>query len=81
MQIAGFILGLISIIGWAIALLPFLGWLNWIFIPPAILGLIFCLTGITISRSSSGIGIAGIVLCLIVIILGAIRLKIGFGFI
>jgi hypothetical protein len=31
MQIAGFILGLISIIGWAIALIPFLGWLNRIF--------------------------------------------------
>jgi hypothetical protein len=81
MQIAGFILGLISIIGWAIALIPFLGWLNWVFIPPAVLGLIFCLTGITVSHRSSGAGIAGIILCLIVIILGAIRLKIGCGFI
>ena len=81
MQVAGFILGLISIIGWAIALIPFLGWLNWIFIPPAVLGLIFCLTGISISRSRSGVGVAGIILCLIVIILGALRLKIGCGFI
>ena len=81
MQVAGFILGLISIIGWAIALIPFLGWLNWVFIPPAVLGLIFCLTGITVSRSSSGAGIAGIIMCLIVIILGALRLKIGCSFI
>jgi hypothetical protein len=81
MQIACFILGLISIIGWAIALIPLLGWLNWIFIPPAVLGLIFGLTGITLSRSRSGVGIAGIVLCLIVIVLGALRLKIGCGFI
>ena len=81
MQFAGFILGVISIIGWAIALIPFLGWLNWIFIPSAVLGLIFSLTGIAVSRTSKGVGIAGIILCLIVIIFGALRLKIGCGFI
>jgi hypothetical protein len=79
MQFAGFILGLISIIGWAIALIPLLGWMNWIFIPSAVLGLIFSVTGITISRSSKGVGIAAIILCLIVIIFGALRLKIGCG--
>ena len=81
MKLVGFILGLVSLIGWAVALIPFLGWLNWIFIPLAILGLVFSLVGVVIPIPPRSLGIAGIVMCLLVIILGFIRLKIGCGII
>ena len=81
MKLLGFILGLVSLIGWAVALIPFLGWLNWIFIPLAVIGLVFSLIGVIIPIPPKGLGIAGIIMCLIVIILGFIRLKIGCGII
>lgn len=81
MQIIGFILGIVSLIGWSIALIPLLGWLNWVFIPLAILGLIFSLIGVSFPVLRRGLGIAGIVMCLIVIVLGALRLKMGCGII
>jgi hypothetical protein len=81
MQLIGFILGVVSLIGWGIALIPFLGWLNWLFIPVAVVGLIFSTIGIIRPLFGRGLGIAGIVLCLIVIVLGAMRLNIGCGII
>ena len=81
MKLIGFILGLVSLIGWAVALIPFLGWLNWIFIPLAGLGLVFSLIGVSIPIPPRSLGIAGIIMCLIVIIFGFMRLKIGCGII
>jgi len=80
-KLVGFILGLVSLIGWAIALIPLLGWLNWIFIPVAVIGLIFSLIGICIPIPPRSLGIAGIIMCLIVIVLGFLRLKMGCGII
>jgi hypothetical protein len=80
-KLVGFILGLISLIGWAVALIPLLGWLNWIFIPLAVLGLVFSIIGVFIPIPPRSLGIAGIIMCLIVIILGFIRLKMGCGII
>jgi hypothetical protein len=81
MKLIGFTLGLVSFIGWIIGLIPLLGWLNWVFIPIAIIGLIFSLVGVLIPVPPRQLGIAGIVLCLLVIVLGAIRLKVGCGII
>jgi hypothetical protein len=81
MKLVGFILGLISLIGWAVALIPLLGWLNWIFVPLAVLGLIFSVIGVLIPIPPRRLGIAGIIMCLIVVVLGIIRLKIGCGII
>jgi hypothetical protein len=81
MKLVGFILGLVSLIGWMVALIPLLGWLNWIFIPLALIGLVFSLIGVLIPIPPRSLGIAGIVMCLIVIVFGIIRLKIGCGII
>ena len=81
MKLIGFVLGLVSLIIFAVALIPLLGWLNWISIPSAIIGLIFSVIGVFIPLPPKRLAIAGIIMCLIVIVLGAIRLKIGCGII
>ena len=66
----GLILGVLSALVLLLAFLPFFGALNWLNIPFAIVGLIFCAVG-----GSRG----GMVLCVVVILLGLIRLSIGGG--
>lgn len=80
MQIAGFIIGLITVAGMFIFFLPFLGALNWLNVPLAIVGLIISLLSI-INARNKGLGIAGIVLCSIAIVFGIGRLRLGCGII
>jgi hypothetical protein len=80
MSIVGFILGLFSLFVLFLTIVPFLGWINWLNIPFALVGLIFSLIG-TASARNKGLGIAGIAICCMVIILGALRLKACGGFI
>jgi hypothetical protein len=80
MSIFGFILGLLSFLVLFLTIIPFLGWINWLNIPFAIVGLIFSLIG-TAAERNKGLGIAGIVICCMVIIFGALRLKACGGFI
>ncbi|MBK6504753.1 MAG: hypothetical protein IPG02_03600 [Ignavibacteria bacterium] len=68
----GLILGILSALGMLLAFIPLLGWLNWINIPFAIIGLIFSV----ISKSKGGT-----VLCIVAIIFGMIRLALGGGII
>ena len=79
MAVAGMILGILSIIGMGIGLAPFLGWMNWGVIPTAILGLIISVVGLIISQGQRQLAIAGIILCIIAIVIGAVRLVLGFG--
>ncbi len=72
MKIIGLILGILSALGMLLAFIPLLGWLNWINIPFAIIGLIFSV----ISKSKGGT-----VLCIVAIIFGMIRLAFGGGII
>lgn len=61
-----------------IALIPFLGWLNWITtLPLAIAGAILGL--ISTARSRSPFGVAGLVIGVVVIFIGSGRLFIGCG--
>ena len=78
MQVAGLILGLISIVGMFVFFLPLLGALNWLNIPLAITGLIISVLSI-LNSERKGIGIAGIILCSVAIVVGIGRLKIGCG--
>ena len=77
MQVIGLIIGILSFIGMFIFFLPFLGVLNWLNIPFAIIGFVIGIISI-INTERKGIGIAGIVLCTIAIVVGSIRLMIGF---
>ncbi len=72
MKIIGLILGILAALGMLLAFIPLLGWLNWINIPFAILGLIFSV----ISKSKGGT-----VLCVVAVIFGIIRLALGGGII
>lgn len=72
MRVIGLILGILSALGLMIAFIPLLGWLNWLNIPLAILGLMFSVIG----KSRSGM-----ILCIAAIVFGIIRLSLGGGFI
>jgi hypothetical protein len=78
-QVLGFIWGILAMVGMFIAFIPLLGWLNWANIPFAIIGLIISIVGTARAQDSNFLGIAGIVMCLMAIIWGALRLKAGRG--
>ena len=68
--IPGFIMSFLCLVIMFLAMIPFLGWLNWINIPLAVLALLFSL----IARLRTGT-----VICIVVILLGLFRLKMGCG--
>ncbi len=70
MKTMGRIFGIIAILGMLIGLIPFLGWLNWVTIPLAIIGLL-----ISIAGKSNG----SITICVVAIIFGILRLILGGG--
>jgi hypothetical protein len=70
------IIGILVGIGLAIGFIPCLGWFNWFNIPLAIIGLIL---GIIAMTQGDNKGIAGFVICAIVIVLGLVRLVLGGG--
>lgn len=65
-------IGAIAIIPLLLALVPFLGWMNWFLLPLPVIGLIIG----TLSRGNAGRN-----LNLIVLIVACVRLAIGHGFI
>ncbi|MGB3949344.1 MAG: hypothetical protein WBM13_15265 [Bacteroidia bacterium] len=73
MSIIGKILGILAAIIMLLGLIPLLGWLNWLSIPIAIIGLIFSAIG---KENNSGLKINGIV-----ILFGILRLIFGGGII
>jgi TRAP-type mannitol/chloroaromatic compound transport system permease small subunit len=72
MNTASKIIGFIALLVMIVGLVPFLGWLNWLVIPVALLGLI---VGI-FSKNTGGLILNGIIL-----IFSAIRLMAGGGII
>jgi hypothetical protein len=79
MGIIGFIFSLVAGGFMLIGLLPFLGWLNWFTtLPAAIVGAV--LSGISVSRSRSSLGTAGLVISLILFLVAVGRLALGGGF-
>ncbi len=69
-KLLGFIFGLVSLIIMLVAFIPLVGWLNWLNIPIATIGLIFS----SIGGSSSGKTMNGMA-----IIVGVLRLMWGGG--
>ncbi len=70
MKTLGLILGILAALGMLLAFIPLFGWLNWLNIPFAILGLIFSVIG-----KSRG----GTILCIVAILFGILRLALGGG--
>ena len=70
LNLVSILIGIVALIGAVIAFIPLLGWLYWLVIPIAIVGLAF---GVLSSHN------AGRNLNLLVVIVGIIRLIIGHG--
>ena len=80
MQTLSLAWGVLALIGMMIAFIPCLGALNWINIPFAAVGLVISFLVFGTSRATDKSGsIAGIVCCLIALVLGIIRLILGGG--
>ncbi len=79
MSVIGLIWGIIAFFWMGIALIPLLGWMNWLNIPFAAIGLIISIFGFM--RRGNPAGMAGIILNSIAIIVGILRLVLGGGFI
>ncbi len=72
--------GIFAMFWMVIALIPLLGWGNWLVIPFASVGAVIAAIGIALSRSGHrGRAKAGLVLNGIVIVVGIVRLSIGGG--
>ncbi len=70
MKTIGLLWGIIAVLGMLLAFIPLLGWLNWIVIPFAVIGLI---------NSSIGNSNSGKTMCVVAIIFGILRLILGGG--
>jgi hypothetical protein len=78
MGLIGFILSLVAGGFMLIGLIPLLGWLNWITtLPIAIVAVIFSAMGM--SKNRGGIGVAGLVIGIVVILVAIGRLHLGCG--
>lgn len=80
MQVLSLVWGILAIIGLLIGVFPCLGWLNWLNIPFAAVGLIVSLVAMTkATETQKGGSIAGVVCCAVAVVMGAIRLVLGHG--
>ena len=70
LNLVSILIGIVTLIGAVIAFIPLLGWLNWLVIPIAVVGL-----AIGAASSSN----AGRNLNIVVIVIGVLRLMIGGG--
>ena len=80
MQVLCLVWGILSLIGFLVALFPCLGSLNWLNIPFSGIGLIISIIAtVTGQPGNKGMSVVGIVLCAIAIVIGLIRLILGGG--
>jgi hypothetical protein len=80
MQIVCLLWGLLASFGMMIAMIPFLGILNWLNIPFAFLGLLISSVTLGVSNGKPCRGsAAGMALCTTAIGLGMVRLYLGCG--
>ncbi len=81
MQSVSLIWGLFSLFGMLIGVVPFLGTLNWLLIPFAVIGTIVSAIALGMAPDDVGIGkgIAGLISCGIAAIFGFLRLVAGWG--
>lgn len=70
MNVFSIVLGILALIGALIGFIPLLGWLNWLVIPLAVVGLVFGL----LAKENSGRNVN-----LVVLVLAVVRLSIGGG--
>ncbi len=77
MGIASLVIGILSILGVCISLIPFLNVLNCVGLPLGLLGAILGIAALISRRGSKGLAIAGITLSSLAILVGVIRFVIS----
>jgi hypothetical protein len=78
MGFIGFVMAIVAGFFTLIALIPFLGWLNWFIIPFVLIALILNLIS-TVRGSGRVFGIIGLIICAGVLPVSIFRLVTGFG--
>lgn len=80
MQVVSLVWGILAFLGMVVGFLPCLGWINWVNIPFAAIGLIISVAALAGARAgNNGSGIAGLVCNGIAVIIGVLRLVLGGG--
>jgi len=81
LSIVALIWGILAFLGFMIGLLPCVGWLNWINIPFALVGVLLGILALakTPAGESKGMSIGGMVLSIVAAVVGLIRLMLGGG--
>ena len=80
MQMLSLVWGILAIIGMLVAFFPCLGSFNWLNIPFAGLGLIFCIVALVRAEpTNKKKAVIGVVLCAIAVLFGIVRLYLGGG--
>ena len=80
MHIVSLVWGLFAMVGMLVGFMPLFGALNWLNIPFAGIGAM--VSGIVLSKSPANnraMAVAGLVCCVIAMMLGSIRLVLGLG--
>lgn len=74
--------GILAFLGFVLGLIPCLGWVNWLNIPFAIVGVVIAIVSISqagAERRPAGAAIGGLVLSVTAVVIGVIRLFLGGG--
>jgi len=80
MTILSLVWGILALLGLFVGMVPCLGSLNWINIPFSLVGLIISIVAVSKAPpDAKGGAIAGIVMCALGLVIGAIRLIMGGG--
>jgi hypothetical protein len=81
MKVLSLVWGILAFFGMFVAFLPLLGALNWLNIPFALVGLFIGIIVVATGAKDKpkGMAIAGLVLCAVAVLVGILRLSIGFG--
>ena len=79
MNILNIIWGSLAILGMIFGFIPCCGAFNWINIPFAGIGVILGIIGLAVEKNSKGGSLAGLIMCSVAVVFGAIRLLLGGG--
>lgn len=80
MQVLALVWGILAFVGFLFAMLPCLGWLNWVNIPMAIIGVGLSIVAmVKAGEGPKGKAVAGLILSIVAVAIGAVRLLVGGG--
>ena len=80
LRVLSLVWGILSILGMLVAFVPCFGWLNWVVIPFALVGLVISgLAYVGALQDRRGGPIIGLIACSTAVVFGIMRLMVGGG--